>query len=125
MSIIAERGLFVRLLVQSGKFESAAAEALVDALDSTTREPATKADLQELRAELKSDIQELRAELKSDIQELRAELKGDIQELRAELKLNVLDLRKDLNSVADKLVIRLGGLMFVMLGLFFAALRLT
>lgn len=103
MTIIAERGLFVRLLVQSGKFESAAAEALVDALDASTREPATKADLHELRAELKSDI----------------------QELRAELKLNVLDLRKDLNSVADKLIIRLGGLMFVMLGLFFAALRLT
>lgn len=114
MTIIAERGLFVRLLVQSGKFESAAAEALVDALDSTTREPATKADLQEVRAELKGDIQELRAELKSEI-----------QELRAELKLNVLELRKDLNSAADKLIIRLGGLMFVMLGLFFAALRLT
>jgi gamma-glutamyl:cysteine ligase YbdK (ATP-grasp superfamily) len=103
MTIIAERGLFVRLLVQSGKFESSAAEALVDALDAATREPATKADLQELRAELKSDI----------------------QELRAELKLNVLDLRKDLASVADKLIIRLGGLIFVLLGLFFAALRLT
>jgi tRNA U34 5-carboxymethylaminomethyl modifying GTPase MnmE/TrmE len=121
MSIIAERGLFVRLLVQSGKFESAAAEALVDAIDSTTREPATKGDLQEVRAELKSDIQELRAELKADIQAVRAEMTS----LRNELKLDILDLRKDLNALSDKLVIRLGGLMFVMLGLFFAALRLT
>ena len=121
MRIIAERGLFVPLLVQSGKFESAAAEALVDAIDSTTREPATKGDLQEVRGEMKSDIQELRAELKSDIQDVRTEIAA----LRGELKLDIHDLRKDLNALPDKIIIRLGGLMFIMLGLFFAALRLT
>ena len=56
MTIIAERGLFVRLLVASGKFDSGGAESLADALDAATREPATKADLSEVRNELKAEI---------------------------------------------------------------------
>lgn len=56
MTIIAERGLFVRLLVQSGKFDTGGAELLADALDAATREPATRVDLSEVRAELKADI---------------------------------------------------------------------
>jgi len=84
VTIIAERGLFVRLLVQSGKFETASAEALVDALDASTRESATKADLVEARNELQTYIAAFRSEIKADIAALRSETKSDIAALRTE-----------------------------------------
>jgi hypothetical protein len=118
MTIIAERGLFVPLLVQSGKFEAAAAEALVlvDALDPATREPATKADFLEVRNELKEE----NAAMRTEIAAVRTELKLDNAALRTE----VAELRKDMQTQSDKLVIKLGGVLVVLFGLAFAALRL-
>ena len=63
-------------------FEEMQAAAIVDALrHAVTEEVATKASLNELRAELKTDLSELRAELKTDLTELRT----DLGELRADL----------------------------------------
>jgi len=62
-------------------------------------EPATRADLTELRTELKGDIADLRAEMA----ELRAELKGDIADLRAELKGDIADLRAEMADLRTEL----------------------
>jgi tRNA U34 5-carboxymethylaminomethyl modifying GTPase MnmE/TrmE len=132
VTIIAERGLFVRLLVQSGKFEQSQAEALADTLDATTREPATRGDLtevrgdiSELRAELRGDISELRAELRGDISELRAELRGEAGQLRTEMRSGDALLAQQMAAQTDKILVRLGGLMIALIGMLFAALRLT
>jgi predicted dinucleotide-binding enzyme len=128
MSIIADRGLFVRLLVQSGKFGSADAEAFADAMDAATREPATKDDVAALRAEMGV----MRAELKAEIAALRAETKQDIAALRAEVvvlgqRMDAMEKRLDarIDALGDRIMVRLGGLMIAMTGILFAALRLS
>jgi hypothetical protein len=55
-------------------------------------EPATRADLIELRSELKGDIADLRAELKGDIADLHAEM----AELRTELKSDIASAQRQL-----------------------------
>jgi tRNA U34 5-carboxymethylaminomethyl modifying GTPase MnmE/TrmE len=110
MTIIAERGLFVRLLVQSGRFEQSQAEALADTLDATTREPTTKADLGELRAEVAAGDAALRAEL---------------AQLRTEMRNGDAMLAQQMSAQTDRLLVRLGGLMIALIGMLFAALRLT
>ena len=104
MSIIAERGLFVRLLVQSGKFESAAAEALVDAIDAATREPATKGDLDELRADTRV-----------------LQLRLDEFEKRVNIRFDAMDRRFD--TVVEKLFVRMIGVGIAVAGLIVALLR--
>jgi hypothetical protein len=121
MTIIAERGLFVRLLVQSGKFETSAAEALVDALDAATREPATKGDLNATEAAVKAEVVLLRSDLTVSERNLKTEIA--LLSQRMDLMEKRLDAR--IASVLDKLVVRLGGLMIALIGLLFAALRLT
>lgn len=103
MTIIAERGLFVRLLVQSGKFAPPDAETLADALDAATREPATKADLQLVENRLSQDI---------------ALLRGEVNALRVDVLLR-------LEAHGDRLTVRMGGTGLTIAGLLFAALRLT
>jgi uncharacterized protein YceH (UPF0502 family) len=103
MTIVADRGLFVRLLVQSGKFEHAQAEALVDAIDATTKEPATKAELDVAVTEMRGDIK-------------RLDQRVDQLEKR---------LEQQIASSANGLLVKLGGLMIALTGLLFAALRLT
>ena len=139
MSIIADRGLFVRLLVQSGKFASADAEAFADAMDAATREPATKddiialrADLAAVRNELKADIADLRSELKADTADLRSELRAETTSLRAEISLlsqrmDAMEKRLDtrIDALGDRLMVRIGGLMIALSGALFAALRLS
>jgi hypothetical protein len=110
MSIIADRGLFVRLLVQSGKFASADAEAFADATDAATREPASKADLMEARNELKAEMAALRSGLALLAQRV------DAQGAR---------LDGCIDALGDKLMVRHGGLMIALSGALFAALRLT
>ncbi len=60
------------MLVQSGKFEHAQAEALVDTIDATTKEPATRADLEELRGEIALLGQRLELTDKTDNQRFDA-----------------------------------------------------
>jgi len=117
MTIIADRGLFVRLLVQSGKFEQGHAEALADSLDSAAKDPATKLDV----LEVKTDV----ALLRNEVAQLRTELKGDIAQLRTELKGEIAVVAQRAEALHDKTLVRLGGLMIALVGLLFAALRLT
>jgi hypothetical protein len=121
MSIIADRGLFVRLLVQSGRFDTPGAESFADAVDAATREPATKDDVTTLR----NEIAALRTDLKADDTGVRAELKAAVQLLYQ--RLDALEKRLDarFDSQADKLIVRLGALGLALAGLLFAALRLT
>jgi hypothetical protein len=113
VTIIADRGLFVRPLVQPGRFEQRRAEALADPLDSAAKDPATKPDLLEAKAEV--------ALRKTEIAAPRGGMKaGD-----ALLSQRMDSFRQALDARPDTLLVRLGGLMIALTGLLFAALRLT
>jgi ribosomal protein L29 len=100
--IIFDRTRYTDKLRDNGVDEKTA-RAHSDALDGALRDAvATKADLNEVKAELKGDLADLRTVLKGDIADLRAELKGDIADLRAELKGDLADLRTELKGdIAD------------------------
>ena len=106
------------------KIDRSAAERIAtEIFDAIHDNVATKPDLERLEtaihgfyAELKSDIGGLRTEFKSEIGGLRTEFKSDIAALRAEL-------RAEISLLEHRLLIRLGGLIVVLLGLLFAALR--
>ena len=77
-----------------------------------TEEPATKADIQDLKSairDLKSEILGSRSELKSDIVGLRSELKADISELRSELKSELREMEQRLDLRIDRVEIRLNN----------------
>jgi hypothetical protein len=67
----------------------------------------------------KADVQALQASTKADIQAVQAALKGDIQLLDARL----VRLEAKVELIVPQLLTRLGGLMVVLFGLLFAALR--
>ncbi len=125
MTIVADRGLFVRLLVQSGKFEHAQAEALVDAIDATTREPATKADLDVAVSELRGDNKRL--DQRMDQGEKRLDQRIDQMEERLDQRIDQMEkrLEQQVAASANALVVKLGGLMIALVGLLFAAIQLT
>jgi hypothetical protein len=106
MSIIADRGLFVRLLVQSGRFDAPSAESFADAMDAATREPATKADLDELRADMRL-----------------LQLRFDELEKRLAVRFDAIDKRFD--AVVEKLFVRMIGVGIAVAGLVVALLRYT
>ena len=85
--------------MRSGRFGAHAAESFADAMDPATREPATKADFDELRSEF----------------------------VLLNQRFDILEKGLDARFVAqsDRLMIRLGGLGLALAGLLFAALRLT
>jgi Skp family chaperone for outer membrane proteins len=62
-------------------------------------QPATKADLAELRTEFKADMAELRTEFKADMAELRSEFKADV----AALKQDIEQSRAEFNHGFDDL----------------------
>ena len=98
------------------------ARAVVDAMERDMGTAlATKADLQMFKQELKQDIGSVRQELKQDIGSLRQELALVRQDLSQEIVL----VRKDMELLRSSMTIRLGSMLFVGLGLLFAALRLT
>ena len=120
------------------------ARAVVDAMERDMGTAlATKADLQMFKQELKQDIGSVRQELKRDIVSVHQELKQDIGSVRQELKQDIGSLRqelalvrqdlsqeivlvrKDMELLRSSMTIRLGSMLFVGLGLLFAALRLT
>jgi hypothetical protein len=125
VTIIADRGLFVRLPVQSGRFEQAAAESFADALDAAAKEPATKAGLAELQAEVALLGQRLDAKIDERFQRLDAKIDGQAQRLDARIDAQTQRLGAKMDGVVDKLLVRLGGLMIALMGALFAALRLT
>jgi hypothetical protein len=124
VTIIADRGLFVRLLMQSGKFEQSQAEALADSLDSAAKDPATKIDVLEVKTEvalLRAELTALRNEARADNAAMRNEMKaGD-----ALLSQRMDSFQQALDAQTNKLLVRLGGLIIAVAGLLFAALRLT
>lgn len=113
MTIIADRGLFVRPLVQSGKFEQSSA----DSLDSASKDPATKLDVLEVKSEISL--------LKVEIAAFRNETKAEFAALRGEMRAGDNLLAQKTETEINKLLVRLGGLMIALCGLLFAALRLT
>jgi hypothetical protein len=88
---------------------------------------ATKSDVQAVRTDLRAEMAALRAEFTANIAALRAEFKADIAVLRAEFKADIAALRAELKAeialLEHRLLIWLGGLMVVLFGLLFAALR--
>jgi phage host-nuclease inhibitor protein Gam len=118
------------------------AREVVEALDQKmTNEVATKSDIALVRAEisalrtemhaeiaalrsemraevaaLRAEIAALRSEMHAEIAALRAEMKAEIAELRAEMKAEIAELRQEMKSLENRLLIKLGALIAIMLG---------
>jgi phage host-nuclease inhibitor protein Gam len=118
------------------------AREVVEALDQKmTNEVATKSDIALVRAEisalrtemhaeiaalrsemraevaaLRAEIAALRSEMHAEIAALRAEMKAEIAELRAEMKAEIAELRQEMKSLENRLLIKLGALIVIMLG---------
>jgi hypothetical protein len=65
-----------------------------------------RAEMSLMRSDLSQEITKVRTELKHEIQEVRTELKQEIQEVRTEIS----RLDNKIDSMGDKIVIRLGTL---------------
>ena len=63
------------------------------------------------------------AAIRSDMRSLEQRLDGRIDGLRGEMNLKFTELEHRLATMEYRLVIRLGGILVVLLGLLFAALR--
>jgi ElaB/YqjD/DUF883 family membrane-anchored ribosome-binding protein len=57
-------------------------------------QPATKADLQQLRSDTKQDLQQLRFDTKHDLEQLRSDTKQDLEQLRSEFHHGFDDLKE-------------------------------
>ena len=90
---------FAKKLKNAG-YTEAQAEALVEAHSQVFRE------MLESTLATKDDIKEL----KSDIAGVRSELKSDIAGVRSELKSDIAALDHKIDRVANKVTIRLGGM---------------
>jgi len=64
-------------------------------MKQNSNEPATKKDLDELRASTKQDFKDLRISTKRDLNELKISTKQDLNDLRISTKHDLDDLRKD------------------------------
>ena len=100
------------------------AREVVEALDQKmTNEVATKSDIalvraeiSALRTEMHAEIAALRSEMHAEIAALRAEMKAEVAELRAEMKAEIAELRQEMKSLENRLLIKLGALIVIMLG---------
>ena len=106
MTVIADRGLFIRVPTASGKVQSGEAEALADAMDAATRNPDTKADASEVRTEL-------------------AAVRADIALLSQRMDDRFTPMNERFEAQANKLLVRVGAVGAALAGLLFAALRYT
>lgn len=85
------------------------AREVVEALDQKmTNEVATKSDIALVRAEISA----LRTEMHAEIAALRAEIAA----LRAEMKAEIAGLRQEMKSLENRLLIKLGALIVILLG---------
>ena len=74
-------------------FEESQARAVVDTFKGAVAgSVATKADLQEVKAELQAEIQEVRTGLQAEIQEVRTGLEASIAGLRGEVETSIARL---------------------------------
>jgi uncharacterized protein involved in exopolysaccharide biosynthesis len=100
------------------------AREVVEALDQKmTNEVATKSDIAlvraeiaALRAEMHAEIAALRSEMRAEIAALRSEMRAEIAALRAEMKAENAALREEMKSLENRLLIKLGALIVIMLG---------
>ena len=100
------------------------AREVVEALDQKmTNEVATKSDIalvraeiSALRTEMHAEIVALRSEMHAEIAALRAEMKAEVAALRAEMKAEIAELRQEMKSLENRLLIKLGALIVIMLG---------
>ncbi len=79
------------------------AEAIVDTINSTHDELATKSDILRLKSEIKSDMMELKSEIKGDMAKLESEIKSDMVELKSEIKGDMAKLESEIKSDIAKL----------------------
>lgn len=95
------------------KIDRSAAERIAtEIFDAIHESVATKADLERLEAATKTELQRIEAALRADLQRLEVHVDSQIAALRSEIAL-----------LEYRLLTRLGGLMVVLFGLLFAALR--
>jgi uncharacterized membrane protein len=88
------------------------ASVIIDAIHDNV---ATKADVQALHPEITA----VRADLRAEIASVRADLRQTETRLAAE----IASVRGDMGRMQDRIVIRLSGVMVVLLGILFAALK--
>ncbi|MBV9248431.1 MAG: hypothetical protein JO227_04185 [Acetobacteraceae bacterium] len=120
-----------------------AAEALADALSGA--DLATKGDVVSLKAEVKAEINSLRTGLGHEVAGLRAEVKNELVALQTELNNNTSSLRtelkagdaglhaqmsrefalmrRDMEVLRRDLTIKLGGMIFLAVGIILTAFR--
>jgi hypothetical protein len=92
------------------------ATEIFDAIQSNV---ASKADVQAVKADMEAverDLQQLDAAMKADFQRLEAHVDTQVAALRA-------DLKAEIALLEYRLLTRLGGLIVILSGLLFAALR--
>ena len=85
---------------------------------------ATKQDLELFRQETKQDFESLRLTTKQEIDSLRQENKQEFALVRQELAGVQRELKNDIDTLALRMTIRLGSMLFLGLGLTIAVLRL-
>jgi hypothetical protein len=98
-----------------------AAEALAEAL--TGADLATKGDLVWLRSEIKADNLAFQTEMKADNLAFQTEIKGDNVSFRTEVRSEFALFRRDMELMRRDMTIKLGGMIFVGVGVILAALR--
>lgn len=105
------------LRLQKVGFTAEQVEALADFMDT---QAASKSDLLEAKGELKADIAEVRNELAG----VRNELKADIAGLDTRLQAESAERRSEMKLLEQRLTIKLGGMLVVMVGIILTAMRL-
>ena len=81
-------------------------------------------DIKEVEANLIRDIKEVESKLTRDIKETEAKLTRDIKETEARLTLNMQAMQLEMKAMENRLVIKLGSVVAVVLGLALAAMAL-
>jgi len=117
----------------------------VKTLEESTREHVTKGDVHALRVELKSDIALVHkdvdllrkdmevgfakmdarfAEAKTDSAVLRKDMEAQNLSIRKDMEAQNLSIRKDMEAMQNKLVIKLGSMMVVLVGAVVAVVKM-
>jgi hypothetical protein len=107
-----ERGKAVRI-----------ATVIVDAIHQSV---ATKADLDASAATIRADLAELRGETREGFSRgaaALADLRGEVRSTFGRQDVAIERLRSEIRGVENRVLVRLGGGMVLLFGLFFAALQ--
>ena len=105
------------LKLQKVGFTAEQVEALADFMDT---QAASKADLGEAAHGLKSQIEAVEHQLSSRMETLEHRLEMEVGSVRSEMSL----MRADARQMEQRLIIKLGGMMVVMVGVVVAIVKL-